>query len=614
MYELKLERLNVSALVFPEPQSVLVAVILVLMPTLMICYAFPSICKLCHSFNPYRHLCASLRSDRRPPHSSEHHRPIPELDADSECHELLTKDSAPHPPEDATVATSLEHNKVPSSPECVAPEECHKVLSGAPAPEDEVPRSVDSERERSPEVSAMPLTDDPDGLELPGPTNGIASAPETAGSAPYDDTPTLHLEAAEISPKESELSEPTQTEAVELVESAIIPDEAEDQSTEPIGFAAASTLPHPPEEVTSGSEASHSANVPPFGEDDTRSVSVMSHEEPTSSEASLSETTVAEDESPEPQPELDAEVDADDATEGNAHIMQSAFLVDGRDDSGEHPSASTLSQSGCCAGTPREDGDADDDAEWTSVDRMEGRTPRATTPVEAQPPAALTTSPLNKSAVPSPPSHAGDLDIAVTGSVVLLTESEYLHFEVKDSRAQAEPAEREVEEADSTTTSTASTSTTTESSKAKRTPAPLDLAKDVHPGEDGSQRQSTASPSRDPSALDHGSPASPATPRRRMHTPDRPDWALAPSSSDADRAAPKKARRHSCDHPDWAVAPDGDRDAEGASTPSKRKGRKSESDSATSSVTGLGGAASLSGSGSGRGRGKRRTHRGRHSR
>ncbi|RPD82947.1 hypothetical protein L226DRAFT_42373 [Lentinus tigrinus ALCF2SS1-7] len=521
-----------------------------------------------------------------------------------ECHELLTKDSAPHPPEDATVATSLGHNKVPSSPEYVAPEECHEALSGAPAPEDEAPRSVDAsplEHERSPEESTMPLTDDTDGFAgISRPANEIAGAAETAGSAPYD-TPSIHPEAAEISPEESELFEPTQTEVVELVESAIIPDEAEDESTEPIGSAVAlPTLPHPPEEATSGSEASHSASVPPFDGDGALSVS-----------ASLTETSVPEDEATEPQPELDAEVNADDATEGNAHIMQSAFLVDGPDDSGEHSSASILAS--CRPGTPLEDGDEDGDAEWTSVDRAEGRTP--TTPVEAPASAVLPgpTSVLDKSAVRS---HAGDLDVAVAGSVVLLTESEYLQFEVGDSRAQAEPAAREAENADSTTTSTASTSTTIEISKVKHTPAPLDLTEDVHPGQHHSQHESTASPSRDPLALDHGSPTSPATPGRRVHTPDRPDWAVAPNSSDADGAAPKKARRHSCDHPDWAVAPVGDRDPEGASTPSKRKGRKSESDSATSSVTGLGGAASLSGSGSGRGRGrgKRRKHRGRHSR
>ena len=51
----------------------------------------------------------------------------------------------------------------------------------------------------------------------------------------------------------------------------------------------------------------------------------------------------------------------------------------------------------------------------------------------------------------------------------------------------------------------------------------------------------------------------------RVHTPDRPDWAVAPDEG-------ARLRRHSSAHPDWAVAPDDD--APAGSERGKGKGKK----------------------------------------
>ena len=58
--------------------------------------------------------------------------------------------------------------------------------------------------------------------------------------------------------------------------------------------------------------------------------------------------------------------------------------------------------------------------------------------------------------------------------------------------------------------------------------------------------------------------------RPRVHTSDRPDWAVAPQ----DERDEKALRRHSVDSPNWAVAPD--LDATKKSDSSGKKGRKSD--------------------------------------
>ncbi|EJF67470.1 hypothetical protein DICSQDRAFT_177075 [Dichomitus squalens LYAD-421 SS1] len=57
--------------------------------------------------------------------------------------------------------------------------------------------------------------------------------------------------------------------------------------------------------------------------------------------------------------------------------------------------------------------------------------------------------------------------------------------------------------------------------------------------------------------------------RPRVHTPERPDWAVAPQDEHADAHDERQQRRHSLDNPDWAVAPD-------VPTTGKKKGRRSD--------------------------------------
>ncbi|TBU25826.1 hypothetical protein BD311DRAFT_790117 [Dichomitus squalens] len=56
--------------------------------------------------------------------------------------------------------------------------------------------------------------------------------------------------------------------------------------------------------------------------------------------------------------------------------------------------------------------------------------------------------------------------------------------------------------------------------------------------------------------------------RPRVHTPDRPDWAVAPQDEHADEHDERQQRRHSLDNPDWAVAPN--------VPTTRKKGRRSD--------------------------------------
>ena len=164
-------------------------------------------------------------------------------------------------------------------------------------------------------------------------------------------------------------------------------------------------------------------------------------------------------------------------------------------------------------------------------------------------------------------------------SVVLLTQSECL------APSSAYPAPRSATNPDSAIPAPSTPART----ETKHVPTALDLTKDFASAE--------ARPS-------PGTPATPGGTRPRVHTPDRPDWAVAPRDelvpkasvakkypNELEEGSERKVRRHSLEHPDWAVAALGEHEVEGSVMPEKRV-RKEEKEM--------------------RGKGKRR--RGRHSR
>ena len=78
---------------------------------------------------------------------------------------------------------------------------------------------------------------------------------------------------------------------------------------------------------------------------------------------------------------------------------------------------------------------------------------------------------------------------------------------------------------------------------------------------------------------DSCTPTTPASSGRRVHTPVRPDWAIAAQDEGAEaELREKKMRRHSYEHPDWDVAPDAGEEAvsEGGQTKLARLGRRGE--------------------------------------
>ncbi|KAM5535247.1 hypothetical protein V8D89_011053 [Ganoderma adspersum] len=78
-------------------------------------------------------------------------------------------------------------------------------------------------------------------------------------------------------------------------------------------------------------------------------------------------------------------------------------------------------------------------------------------------------------------------------------------------------------------------------------------------------------PPSDGGAASPTSSTSSPSPHPRVHTSDRPDWAVAPQ----DEREEKTLRRHSVDSPNWAVAPDSEAVNNSASS-DKKKGRKSD--------------------------------------
>ena len=320
-------------------------------------------------------------------------------------------------------------------------------------------------------------------------------------------------------------------------------------------------------------------------------------------------------------PDVQLEDDKEDDPDRDAHIMHSALLVDVEpssdtlyepDTTGVNTVALSHNSNGADSGSSEDD----EDAEWTSVEHADGqtRTPRATTPVRS-----LSPSTREEDGEGEPvPTMTSDL----AASAVLLTESEYCQL----GDFQAAIADAEAERTDLPSAHHPPAFTAAAPSRVKHTPTPLVLTNSADRPHDDWPQHDDAPPSPGPGLSGSPSPSSSsptATTTRggsrvRVHTPDKPDWAVAPAAQTTDHLK-KKARRHSYEHPDWAVAPDPDLEAsEGAGAghglKGKRKGRHSDPGGVGLASASLDGSLGGGPGGRERGRGKRRTHRGRHSR
>ncbi|KAI0706237.1 hypothetical protein C8T65DRAFT_652031 [Cerioporus squamosus] len=560
MYELKLERLPISSLASMGPQNLLLAVVLMLTTSLMTYYAFHFVSHLRHSFNAYLHSCARSRSKLR---SSK--APITRYIKSSESNAYpASSDPVQLPSENDAPTIASDH---------------------ATPPEGEVPSILEH---HDTEAAPLPIYSHADNRDGSAASQSLAnespSAPNAVNLVPEDDFPASQSEAAESHSEELEPqpSSPQRPET-DIVERPVSAQNAPEQPQP----SAVPTHPQTENDENgqvsgSGSEASPpELAVSPMGVEDASAGPIAAHQQP------ASPTAVSEpaEEEVEPQPETDPE----DASDSLVRIMQSALLVDVYGDGAGVQSTSSLS---CAHSCDAEDDGEDGDLEWTSVDHTDGRTPRAGTPVDA--------SPAYRDAAESF-LQADDASTLMTvpisaleGSTVLMTESEFLHLGGMSTSTDHQ-AESNAEEAHSAPQlgpdPTAGSGSSGRGHNDRHTPSHLDFTTE--------RRDAPASQSSVGSPTQCGSPATPGG--TRVHTPDRPDWAVAPQAGDADdrdSPATMKARRHSYEHPDWAVAPGPlDTDSEGAT--GKRKGRHSDS----------------VGGGTGRsGRGKLRTRRGRHSR
>ncbi|KAI0714560.1 hypothetical protein C8Q76DRAFT_795427 [Earliella scabrosa] len=215
-----------------------------------------------------------------------------------------------------------------------------------------------------------------------------------------------------------------------------------------------------------------------------------------------------------------------------AHIMDSALLVEG--------------------GRSHDD-DVGDQDDWTSVECDDS----AQTPCVTTPPSDVAPSTRGSGEDATHQSRRLGPD-ALAESVVLLTQSECL------APSSAYPAPRSATNPDSAIPAPSTPART----ETKHVPTALDLTKDFASAE--------ARPS-------PGTPATPGGTRPRVHTPDRPDWAVAPRDelvpkasvakkypNELEEGSERKVRRHSLEHPDWAVAALGELEPKGSTMPEQR--------------------------------------------
>ncbi|TFK81353.1 hypothetical protein K466DRAFT_667169 [Polyporus arcularius HHB13444] len=580
MYELKLVHLDGSTLAFLEPPTVLLAAVLIL--SVMIYYAFPAIFNACHSFKSYRR---SDANNEARPHSLRspipHHPHEPEKDSTpSVPHEHRVEEVALMTPSEHKCGTSLEVRNLrcgdlPSTSDCIITRECHDTQSAETIHEAEAPPSVEPatpEREsdgpgaRLPNISPTPayssdLSAAPHGLA----SEATSSGPDTANLTPDNDIPPSVPDAAEtISEQLESLPGSSESPERDTSEYAGPLDPLHDDHTSP-GAGISSIAETPFEPLALSAALTH-----PQAESDENTQAGLEPSRP------LEASPVCDDEAsagpmiPQDEPEA-GEAELEDDLDNHAYIMQSALLVDVHGDGKQgastahdpHPS------SGVDQSQQDDHGEEDRDTEWTSVDHAEGQTPRATTPVDR------VVSPTLNGDRPVPGvsqkelAQAPSLTWTLEHSTVLLTKSEYLQLgDVSAADSQLED-ESEAEDRDFDSAPEPSLAPGSASRGRKHTPSHLDLKSHTQ------RRDAPASPG------SVGSPASPATPGgTRVHTPDRPDWAIASRGrGDEDAAKNSRARQHSYEHPDWAVAPhpDADSDSECAIGQLHSKGRPSSS-------------------------------------
>lgn len=238
---------------------------------------------------------------------------------------------------------------------------------------------------------------------------------------------------------------------------------------------------------------------------------------------------------------------ADEGVEDTSvpYIMQSALFVDHE-------------------GTPHVLPQHDEDGDWTAIDHEEPSTPRVASPT------------VGVAIVEGPEADVRTDDLAV--SAVLLSQSECASAQkpptatfgpqscapVSSVRAESTDPSSYEQSSENAVDNTGLIPGLAANSARRHRPTDLDLSNHY------------------PSNASIASPASPtsstsATIRVRVHTPDRPDWAVAPTDDATDTKETERERRHSSAHPDWAVAPlEGSGLGSSSPTGGKRKGRKSD--------------------------------------
>ncbi|KAI0801526.1 hypothetical protein C8Q74DRAFT_1242612 [Fomes fomentarius] len=513
----------------PEPTTVFLAVFLAIMTTVMTYYAISPMIYMCHSL---------LQSRISRPFSK------------SKCH--LQPDQPLH------VSPSPESaRKRPSHDMPGVPGHSHKVEGRSPALPDE-PEGVPSEQLDYP-IEGVESGEETDRVEpLPhagssdsGPTEDATLSPDTTilDSQPFEPLPTADSNTP-IEPQDKSLADLRSS-----TQGNVSFDSHADYSVPVLTVDSSSALPHAASEDTLGvvpndADRIYVEHTVMAGTSSTAlTVDGCNAEQTHSQTASRSEgAPVDVDEHQSSPPPSPASLPSDSHTTAEASASVCETAASHEDEEGEEYTPAHIMQSALLVQdenyVPEPPMDDDAEGEWTSVEHTDSQTPRATTPVNDLSADSPQCPAVSSSKVAAErPSVPDDLVF----SAILLSESEYLAL--PSSSGKPESLTNTDGNADAEETKSAEEHSTPST---KRVPAALDLTKD-----EAYHSFSSSSPPHTPGSGEV---------RTRVHTPDRPDWAVAPKLEE------HKMRRHSFESPDWAVAPEGSVAAPGA----KRKGKKGE--------------------------------------
>ena len=361
--------------------------------------------------------------------------------------------------------------------------------------------------------------------------SAAASSREQANVGEVDPRPSLEIEPSlVISPDPSPESSPAEQSEDALHDDGLVisrlspsPDDTDETLARSVDTIVASTR--------HSRHTSVERDIPHFFTSETPATPSITLE--AKSEAKDSEPPAPPNESTNSPASSEPASDTDDSPV--PFLMQSAHLV--RSSEIARSLLAQIAANAC--------GDAD--GEWTAVDHAEAPTPRAESPALSTTSVALSRETSAGSflqvALPSREENEGQErmdDLAV--SAVFLTQSQYTPLP-PPSGSEPDPDARAERD-------------TTPRAPDLSTPPPQPLTSKL------AARAGTAVPSplplESPSTNDaapaseaSSSPISSASSSQRIHSPDRPDWAVAPSPG----SPSTKARRHSVSHPDWAVAP-----------------------------------------------------------